>query len=595
MSSGKVTNNSRSEIHDWNYRVNRLNDQIAERRFRKHEGFHGAEGSSPQRVNSGSRNLGYNEDEERKVSNKRSFGMSDDMEQRYHRNKESRNAGYRGHFVERSRMYRMPDDEDNNDGHNYYREMDEKGYSKTDFRKDRRDNCHEYKEMNDMGHRETKFGKDTSNDPNYYQEIYETGYRETEFRKERRGNRSKYQGMNDETGYIETEFCDGKASDRNGRDYPQNIRYMDRRLHHPRTTLNYQPPNAQYIDRGSDFPQSNMQCQPDTSAWNTQAPSTVPYPLEGEPIAKGQEEVEEKKPRKRWWYTTSRVFSVLLIFCSVVLDWLQFFEMQDLIINELHHALKDPLGHTFFDTFTSKNCTVKPKRDEANYFWYLTVAGTVLAGLQFANIIYQIIQNHRLPIDTDITNCFEERTEVFLVNMFIKFPQLILIDRFEVNLCLVCDIGPSIKLKGLLNGLSSLASTVWRHLTHFKTCSCSKMCEKCAAGCGNCVKNCLFGCIKSLCPTRFCCIEFKDLFPFCFMHLICKKFWMCITKLCRCRCRSKSPSIIARLAFIPTSFVAFLIGLKIAKFFCWPPLSNIITAVFDDAIGFLWNRMFYNE
>lgn len=65
-------------------------------------------------------------------------------------------------------MYCMLDDEDNNDGYNYYWEMDEKGYSKIDFCKDRRDNCYEYKEMNDMGYREIKFGKDISNDLNYY-------------------------------------------------------------------------------------------------------------------------------------------------------------------------------------------------------------------------------------------------------------------------------------------------------------------------------------------------------------------------------------------------------------------------------------------
>lgn len=184
MASNGVT--SRSEIHDWNYRMNRLNDQILERRFRKDEEFPGAEGLRPQSVNSGSRNLGSEDDEKREVSNRRDFRMFGDMEQKYQRNRESRNAGYRRQF-ERSQMYQIPNGEDRTRSfnRNHPHEMDEKVYREKEFCKERRDDRHHYNEMDEMGYRETEFGKGRSRDQNYYQEIDETGYRDSEFRKER--------------------------------------------------------------------------------------------------------------------------------------------------------------------------------------------------------------------------------------------------------------------------------------------------------------------------------------------------------------------------------------------------------------------------
>lgn len=134
-------------------------------------------------------------------------------------------------------------------------------------------------------------------------------------------------------------------------------------------------------------------------------------------------------------------------------------------------------------------------------------------------IIYQIVQNHRLPPDTDIRDWLDERTEVFLVNAFVKFPQTFLIHRHEENICFKCgtEISPK-KIKSLLNGLSSIVSSIWRYLTHVKvstgtssSCcnsfSCSKMCERCDTRCRNCLKSCLLDCIKCICPCCCCCIE----------------------------------------------------------------------------------------
>lgn len=468
--------------------------------FRSDEGFHSIEGSSPQKVNSGSKNLGYDDEEELEVNNRRDFRMSDDMEQRYQRNRESRDAGCRWQFVERSRMYQIPDDEDRSIGRNYNQEMEGKNYSETESRKEMRDDRQQYQEMDGTGHRETGFRKGRSNDPNY-QEIDETGYRDSEFRQKRRDSHNHYQEM-DKTGYRETEFCNGKAINRNGRAYPENIEmgYMDRGLPHPETTLYYPAPNAQYIDRGSGIQQSNMQYQPGSAAWNTQVPFTVQYTPVGQQGS--QEEKEEKKPRKRWWYTTSRVFSALLIISSLVSDWLEYSDMDD-PIGEAKETIKK---------FTqTNNCNSKQREDTKKQFLYFTITGTVLAALQLANIFYQIVQNHRLPIDTDITDYLDERTEVFLVNAFVKFPQTFLIHRYEETLCFKCGLNLK-KVRGILHGLSSLASTAWRYLTHVKvsagnSCSCSNLCERCAARCGNCIKSCLLGCIKCLCPCCCCCIE----------------------------------------------------------------------------------------
>lgn len=185
--------------------------------------------------------------------------------------------------------------------------------------------------------------------------------------------------------------------------------------------------------------------------------------------------------------------------------------------------MSDPIGDAKQEVKNNikEVCIKNIKANEATseQFLYFTIAGTVLAALQLANIIYQIVQNHRLPPDTDIRDWLDERTEVFLVIAFVKFPQTFLIHRHEENICFKCgtEISPK-KIKSLLNGLSSIVSSIWRYLTHVKvstgtssSCcnsfSCSKMCERCDTRCRNCLKSCLLDCIKCICPCCCCCIE----------------------------------------------------------------------------------------
>lgn len=176
-----------------------------------------------------------------------------------------------------------------------------------------------------------------------------------------------------------------------------------------------------------------MQCQSDSLTWNAQVPLTVQYPPVEE--AEDQEENEDKKPRMVWWYTTSRIFSVLLIIKSLVSDWLQYWDMSDPV---------DDAKEEMKNSFTMDVCIKKNKANEAvaELFLYFTIAGTVLAALQFANIIYQIVQNNRLPPDTDIIDWLDEQTE--LVNAFVKLPQTFLIHLHEESICFKCgtEISP---------------------------------------------------------------------------------------------------------------------------------------------------------
>lgn len=168
MSRVAGINSRRSKIYDWNDRMNRLNDQIVDRRFSRDERFTGAVRLSPQRVKSGSRNLGYYDDEDRGVSNRKDFRMSDDMVQRYQRNMEAHKAGNRGHFVKRSRMYQISDNEHRRDDG---RNLKGRGYKETESHKVRRDCRHHYQETDDTDQRETNFGKGKRNYLNYYQKI----------------------------------------------------------------------------------------------------------------------------------------------------------------------------------------------------------------------------------------------------------------------------------------------------------------------------------------------------------------------------------------------------------------------------------------
>ncbi|XP_011432677.3 uncharacterized protein [Magallana gigas] len=418
-------------------------------------------------------------------------------------------------------------------------------------------------------------------------EIPETGARKND-------HSSKFEA----TDYIKTGI-------RNDGGHGWNGGYQESTLHHQESVLCYPapnaqfiergygfPPNAQYIDRGDGFPQLNMHLQPGSTAWNTQVPLNVQYQTVGQPEC--QEGKKEKKPRKVWWYTTSRVFSAALIITSLVSDWLEYSDMNDAIGD-----VKDKVG----DSFKQEFCSKEPNEDETKQFLYFTIAGTVLAALQLANIIYQIVQNHRLPPDTDIRDWLDERTEVFLVNAFVKFPQSFLIHRYESNICLKCgtEINPK-KIKGLFNGISSMASSIWRYLTYVKvsagsggSCSCSSLFEKCAARCGKCIKGCLLGCIKCLCPCCCCCIDCKTFLPCCCVYVICKNSKMSTESACKggCKlCEPDSSSLLADLASFPTSLVAFLNVLRFIKYACTIDISLVSDFVYDTVLGCLWDWVF---
>ena len=209
---------------------------------------------------------------------------------------------------------------------------------------------------------------------------------------------------------------------------------------------------------------------------------------------------DEDKSRKVWWYTASRVFSDILIICNLVSDWLQVSDMDDLIGN-----VQDAIQDSF-----SKEICLKTVKEEDKYaaklFLYFTIAGTVLAVGQLINIIYQIVQNHRLSADEKIPEYVDERTEVFFVNAFVEFPQSFLVCRIEKNLpvsCVQCGITINFKkFWRFMNGIASLASSFWRYLTHVNVSSDGLKCS-CSSLCGNCIKDCL----KCLCPCCCCCIE----------------------------------------------------------------------------------------
>lgn len=418
-------------------------------------------------------------------------------------------------------------------------------------------------------------------------EVTETGARKND-------NFSKIEA----TGYSENGYRNDEAHGWNGA-YQENVfNNQESALCYPAPNAQYidrgygLQPNAQHIDRGDRFPQSNMHLQPGSTAWNTQVPFNVQYQPVGQP--ESQDGKKEKKPRKVWWYTTSRVFSAGLIIISLVSDWLEYSDMND--------AIGD-VGDKVTGSFTKEVCTKKPKEDETKQFLYFTIAGTVLAALQLANIIYQIVQNHRLSPDADLKDWLDERTEVFLVNAFVKFPQSFLIHRYEENICLKCgtEISPK-KIKGLFNGISSLASSIWRYLTYVKvstgsggSCSCSSLFEKCAARCGKCIKGCLLSCIKCLCPCCCCCIDCKTFLPCCCVYIICKNSKMSTESACKggCTlCEPDSPSLLADLASFPTSLVAFLNVLRFIKYACTIDISFVSDFVYDKVIGFLWDRVF---
>ncbi|XP_022335985.2 uncharacterized protein LOC111132466 [Crassostrea virginica] len=357
-------------------------------------------------------------------------------------------------------------------------------------------------------------------------------------------------------------------------------------------------PEAMVIDRRTEVSNVDVQFQQTGTTWNTQSPFTVQnYPQTQLPTTKK----EEIKPRKIWWYTTSRVFSALLIICNLVSDWLQAEGFDD-PVSDAQDTIKDQLS--------GGNCTEttgKKKQNAANLFLYFTIAGTVLAVGQLINIIYQIVQNHRLPADIKIPEYVDERTEVFFVNVFVEFPQSVILCRLEKNTpvqCLQCGITiNSKKLWRFLNGLVSLASSFWRFLTHVNIsssrgrgskCSCSSVFDKCAQRLGKCIKGCLLGCIKCLCPCCCCCIYCKTFIPCCCAYVICENCKCSTKSACMdCKCGPGGPSFFSNLATLPTGLVTFVYIYRVLRYFCELEMTYFVfDFLIDTVIGTVWDVAF---
>lgn len=315
-----------------------------------------------------------------------------------------------------------------------------------------------------------------------------------------------------EMGYGKPYFYHNHGHGNNNRSYPENmeIGYWNRGFL-PDEAHRYPEPREVHMDRGfqpPNMPHHHGNHYP--SVWNTQIQSNATQYPQTQQVDRSSQQEEEKKPRKVWWYTTCRVFSAILIILNLVSDWLQYSDMNDYLkLVQMKKSLPDKNAKYCISEDTGEGITEQ--------FMYFTIAGTLLALLQLANIIYQIVQNHRLEPDDEIRNYLDERTEVFLVNAFVRIPQNFLLHRLEKN-CIECGISWNSKIiKRFLNGLSALLSSVWRYLTNLKvssgksktkcTFSCSELCGKCTECCGDCFKDCFKGCFKCICPCCCCCFE----------------------------------------------------------------------------------------
>ena len=136
------------------------------------------------------------------------------------------------------------------------------------------------------------------------------------------------------------------------------IGYMERG-YPPESFYGPPAPEAIVIDRRTEVSNVDVQFQQTGTTWNTQSPFTVQnYPQIQLPTT----EKEEIKPRKIWWYTTSRVFSALLIICNLVSDWLQVEGFDD-PVSDAQDTIKDQLS--------GGNCTEttgEKKQNAANLF-----------------------------------------------------------------------------------------------------------------------------------------------------------------------------------------------------------------------------------
>ncbi|XP_062573532.1 uncharacterized protein LOC134235417 [Saccostrea cucullata] len=353
----------------------------------------------------------------------------------------------------------------------------------------------------------------------------------------------------------------------------------------PSTESNRPPVNMQMTHRDRGLGQTSVSAVEDIHE------SILPYGQRRNQIDHNQEQEDEEKPpkpRNVWWYTVCRVFSAILIILNVTFDWIEFTDMEDPIEDNDKYCKEE------FDS-----------GEVANQFLYVCIAGTILAILQMVNIVYQIVQNHRLDPTEEIPNHLDERTEVFLVTTFIEIPQNFLLFRYEKLLCLKCEVEWDSKTsKRFMNGLVDCLSSIWRYITNIKVSAgeksdgcCRNPCQKCGDCFGNCIKKFCNGLLKCLCPCCCCCFDCKTFFPCCCCSIISKN-GSCYTECC---CNGKSspnePSILADLAAIPTALHVFLYTARTMKNFC--SLSgiysvyNIIPCFINDTIiSWLWDKVF---
>mgnify|MGYP003692022201 CR=1 FL=1 len=435
--------------------------------------------SGHQRVKRGSRNRGYDGEEADELQYRGMYMFHDYSEEEHRRRFEHQREEYQEQYGERSRMYETDNYEEINVEPDYdddpSQETKNTRHGETRYPNDQR--------IKRNGRPEPGYPDDAPLDTDHDN----TGYNETRFV---------------ETRIAETIFSNDQKIEGNGSPEPQNMVIgINDRGYPPPHSHAYPAPVPMMIDRRADVTTLDLQYNQGGIAWNTQVPFVVQnYP----PVPLPKTEEEEKKPRKIWWYTTSRVFSAILIICNLVSDWLQESDMDD-PISDFKDSTKVKV----------KECPAGAE-DAAKQYLYFTIAGTVLAAGQLVNIIYQIVQNHRLPAEDKIPEYVDERTEVFLVNAFVEFPQNFLICRWEKNVpttCVECGISlNSKKMKRFMNGFVSLASSFWRFLTHVNVssdgskCSCAGMFAKCGERLGKCIKSCCMGCLKFLCPCCSCCL-----------------------------------------------------------------------------------------
>ncbi|XP_062573533.1 uncharacterized protein LOC134235418 [Saccostrea cucullata] len=352
----------------------------------------------------------------------------------------------------------------------------------------------------------------------------------------------------------------------------------------PSTESNRPPGNMQMTHRERGLGQTRVGPVEDFHE------SILPYGQRNQ-IDHNQEQEEPPKPRNVWWYTGCRVFSAILIILDLTFDWIEYTDMEDPIEDDSNCQKQE------FDS-----------EDVANQFLYVCIAGTILAILQMVNIVYQIVQNHRLHPTEEIPNHLDERTEVFLVTTFIEIPQNFLLFRYEKLLCLDCEVEWDSKtIKRFMNGLVACLSSIWRYITNIKVSAgdksdgcCRNPCQKCGDCFGNCIKKFCNGLLKCLCPCCCCCFDCKTFFPCCCCSIISKN-GSCYTECCcngnSCKNNPNEPSILADLAAIPTALHVFFYTARAMKNFC--SLSgiysvyNIIPCFINDTIiSWLWDKVF---